>query len=232
MLLSDIFDQLSHGELFNMEMGGDTTLGIDQSDYPLVVSQVNLGLIELYKRFELKKDYLTLQLDDDIFYYHLKSTYSENLGGYILDATKPFTDNIIKVERIYDISEVEEVEVTHLNDLRSTWPVLFHTDTTLHIPLPEQKNQLRIEYRASHDKISHIGLKPASVEIELPPALMKPLLVFVGMRVFSAINSGNPDGDGIAYLQKFEQACREVTDLGVVQQEWKDTSKFEEDGWV
>jgi hypothetical protein len=232
MLLSELFDQLSHGELFNLEMGGDTTMGIDQSDYPLVVSQINLGLTELYKRFELKKDYLTLQLDDDIYYYHLVSANTESNGGYILDSTKSFTDNIIKVERIYDISEVEETEVAPLNDLKAVWPVLFHTDTKLHIPFPELKNQLRIEYRASHATINPIGLNPATTEIELPPALLDPLLIFVGQRVFNAINSGNPDGDGIKYLQRFEQACNNITNFGVVQQKWRDTSKFERDGWV
>ena len=54
MLLSDIFEQLTMGEVSQLSLGGTNEGGVLPQDYPKIVPHINLALTEIYKRFNLK----------------------------------------------------------------------------------------------------------------------------------------------------------------------------------
>ena len=61
MKLSEIFTQLSHGELSQMHLGGSGTGIIEDAAYDRLVSCINLGLAALHTRFPIRHGQLTLE---------------------------------------------------------------------------------------------------------------------------------------------------------------------------
>ena len=59
MLLSELFDQLTFGELSQIYVAGRDEIGIQAADYEKIIPHINLGLTELHKRFEIKTNTLT-----------------------------------------------------------------------------------------------------------------------------------------------------------------------------
>ena len=77
MKLQTIFDQLIHGELSQLFIGGAETSDVIVPDnYPKVISYINMGLLELYKRFPLRLKELVIQQNEGIGTYILDSNYA------------------------------------------------------------------------------------------------------------------------------------------------------------
>ncbi len=98
MKLGEILDLLVSSELANLAYVENNQ--IVESKIPNIVNAINLGLIKLYTRFKLRKDYLFLNVSSTIDTYELitsKTVSGNNVGAYILDTDKPYTGNLLEV---------------------------------------------------------------------------------------------------------------------------------------
>jgi len=55
VILGDIFDLLANSEVLNTKLSRSPNGALDESEYVKVVGHLNLGLVELYKRFNLRQ---------------------------------------------------------------------------------------------------------------------------------------------------------------------------------
>lgn len=55
MVVQDLFDELATGEFSNIALGNSVNGSIEPSSYKKIITQLNAGLRELYKRFLLKQ---------------------------------------------------------------------------------------------------------------------------------------------------------------------------------
>jgi len=234
MLLSDLFEQLTNGELSQLEMGGVDGIGIEPCDYNRVIPHINLGMTELYKRFPIRRQEVIIQQYDQIQKYKLDSRYaqtntdSEEPIKYVMDSKyEPFTDNVLKIERIFN----EDGQELYNCERDEYWSVNLPAYNVIQVPYPEKENNLSITYRADHDKIKIPGLNPATTHIEVPPSLLEPLLLFIAARVYSNLSSleGN---EGNNYMAKFEASCRKITELNLIPNDNTKNIKLDENGWV
>lgn len=248
MNLSEIFDQLTAGELSQLSIGGGEAGEIAKENWGKVIAHINLGIGALYKRFPLKENRLTLALLKDRTTYPLDSKYamgnqrSRELTRYINDSTaEPFGDDVIKIERLYSLSGYE----LSLNDLSDKYSAFTPTALTLRVPvaianetpdLPEylKTSTLDVVYRASHPKIV-MGLgyfDPARVELELPDTYLEALLLFVASRVNNPIGMTNEFHAGNSYAAKYEAECGRLELDGVTVGKGSQNSGIERGGWV
>jgi len=97
MLLTEILDSLAGSELANLNCVVDGA--VLTAKIPAIVTAINLGLVKLYTRFQLKRRLLTLKVTSTQLVYSLVSAnaVSVNVGGYILDVDDPFTNDIIQL---------------------------------------------------------------------------------------------------------------------------------------
>jgi len=237
MLLSDIFDYLTFGELAHIKIGGTATGGILEADYPKIVTNINLGMIELHKRFNLKMKEIPLQLYDQITLYYLNSDYTESSGTqpikYIVDGTlvDPFNDDILMITNVYNEIGTE----LPLNDLDTETSVFTPTPTTLQVPEANSENSLAIIYRAQPDKINYVGLDAAAaaiLEVALPVQLLDCLTSFIAWKIFAPLNVGERAAEANNYYQKFEAAVQLVKSEGLLNEDMTTNKKFGENGWV
>ena len=247
MKLSEIFSQLTTGELSMLSIGGAEQGVIQESNHQAVLNHINLGLAYIFHRFPLKEGRLKLVLYPDMVSYKLSSQYSTSntTSGepikFIDDVGNPFLDDLTKVHAVL----TEAGEALPLNDNKDKYSC--HTPSThvLMVPmavtnqypdLPDylKTDSLDIVYRASHPKLEMgLGyLDPEEVEVDLPYPYLEPLLYFVASRCYHPMSMSSEINQGSSYAMKLEQACQrlELTNLAVDQGSSND--RLIRNGWV
>lgn len=220
MKLSEIFEQLTYGELFQFSMGGSEGQEIRPENYRRVLSHVNLGLTELHKRFWLRSGQIMVQMYDHISIYQLDerfaqtNTLSTELYKYIMDSVyEPFKNSAyLKTEEIYDENGCKLC----LNDLNEQG-CSFYTPTynSIQVPLPYDQSAFSVHYRGNHPTIPYTdGMDPETIEVELPIGLLESLLLFVGGRAQSS-SAGDGRQEAMNWMQQFDQSCARAEGLGL-----------------
>lgn len=229
--LSEIFEQLTYGELSQVALGGAEQGGeITDANYRHIGNHVKLGLTSLYKRFNLKQGRLTLQLFPDVETYPLLSKYATNGKGleptrWILDTvSQPFSEDILKILVVTGDSGA----VFPLNDYGDELSIITPTLDSVRVPLilrnplpftiPEEfkTSKLVLDYQANHPNIlsSTTDLDPERTMIELPDSHTQALLYFVASRVHNPIGMGQEFNAGNNWAQRYEQECHRLEEDG------------------
>lgn len=238
MKLSEVFSQLTYGELSQLNLGGSEAGAIEAANYPQVVAHVNMGLLALYKRFNLKENRLTFNLKAG------KTSYSLNSEDDVRFVTgageEDFADDILKVERVYTALGFE----LGLNDLEDPYACMTPSNSMLRVPavvaaqsmdLPDQlkTSTLTVVYRARHPMIEiKSTFTPSKVELELPYTHLEPLLLYVASRVHNPIGMTNEFHAGNSYSAKFEQACQQLEIQNLRVDQISQSNRLQRNGWV
>lgn len=240
MKLAEIFDQLTHGELAQISMGGGEAGVIDEKNYNRVLSHVNLGLTALYKRFPLKEGRLTVALQPGKLTYPLSSQYARGSNQHILPSGDGvFDDDILKIERVYTDRYLE----LSLNDEAAPYGCFTPSATVLRVPsamvltvadTPDWVKSLTLEvvYRAKHKQLSLETYDPEDLEVELPYSHLEPLLLFVASRVNNPMGMTNEFNAGNNYAAKYEKSCLELETLNLRVDQGKQNDRLQRNGWV
>lgn len=248
MKLQEIFDQLTHGELSQLSLGGGADGQINTANYAKVLSHINLGLTALYKRFPLKEGRLILALQEGRVTYPLTSAYATaTLGSiepvrYIQDSqSAPFQDDIHKIERVYTAAGKE----LGLNDEADPYACFTPSAAVLRVPaaivtssvdLPDELRTATLEvvYRANHPLLvlEDGYFFPAEIEVELPYSHLEPLLYFVASRVHNPIGMTNEFHAGNSYAAKYEMACQQLEQFNLRVDQGMQNTRLRRNGWV
>ena len=249
MYLSEILEQLTIGEVSQLNMGGAKTGGVLPQDYPKVIPHINLALTEIYKRFPLKTNDVVVQQYDEIQLYYLRSKYAQtNIASvepikYIEDtAYHPFEDDVLRIEKIIDEAGQElylnqEDDEWEENALRPNAQTTFSVYTpefdTVQIPYPDSSNQFIVHYRAAHSKLSTaIDQDPSTIEVHVPLALLEGLLLYVGGRVNLNRGTELSLAEGQTFMTKFEHSIKTVENLNLRPTVDTTNRKLDRNGWV
>jgi hypothetical protein len=248
MKLQEVFDQLTHGELSQLSIGGNEAGVISPANYNRLVPHVNLGLTQLYKRFPLKEGRLKLELQDNRTVYPIHSKYAVSSRSsrepvrYIKDSlAAPFKDDIHKIEKVVATSGYE----FSLNDESDEYSMFTPSATVLRISLdvveqvmdlPDElkTTQVEVVYRANHPLIIADGadLEPDLIELELPYTHLEPLLLFIASRVHTPTGMTNEANLGNTYAAKYEAACQLLENKGLQVDQGSQNSRLYRNGWV
>ena len=235
MLLSDLFMYLAYGELSQMAIGTNNAGGIDESDYPTLISHINLGLTNLHSRLPLKQSQALILQQSDRQVYPLTPIYATNStsaekGKFILDsALEPFANDVLKIEEVYTESNI----VMPLNDSAKEDSVFTPLFNTLQVPNPQSNKILAVLYRANHAQLpAQRGLDISNVEVNIPAVLIEPLLTFVVGRVAAAGNNAENIQKAVAYQQKYEVQLQQIMHSGGLSVESPSNLRIRRNGWV
>lgn len=207
MTLEDIYNQLAYGELRLLSIGGGN-IDSPQEGFPVesfikMFPTIQLGLTELYKQFSLKEGTITVPLSEN------KVTYVLRRG---MDAPVTFSENLLKVERIYGRYRQKKYEIP-LNRLgckeairTTSYDTLLIPDNVADAPWLKETTELTVTYRADHPKIraAVASSAPLAVNIELPVTHLQALLYFIASRMHNPVGMTNEFHDGNNYAAKYE----------------------------
>jgi len=236
MLLSEFFQYLSYGELSQFAVGTDNNGAIAEKDFPKMISFLNLGLAKVHIRIPLKMEQLELHTSSTNILYLLKSSKGtaaladgqSSEGRYIHDDANPFKDNLINIEEV--VSECG-YEYT-LNNRKDERTIYIPSSTTMQFSKPLNE-KLSVLYRASHPFISMSRrVNPDEVEIDVPEAIIEPLLTYMVSRILSTMATGESAQEGQIYMQNFESQIAAIDQAGIVQTAMPTNDRIWEDKWV
>lgn len=250
MVLQEIFDALSSGEISQVSIGGQEQGEINEGNFPKVIGHINLALTALYRRFDLKRGSATIAMQAGMEVYPLDSKFAVSsrtsrvpaADRYILDtAARPFKDDVLKVEAVRVVGGQE----LPLNDLSSPLSVMTPSTTELCVPLdivdragylPDQfkGEKLQVTYRAKHPQIViPMGyFDPARVTLELPPAYLQALLYFVAARVHTPIGVQLEGQAGMNWFKFYEAECARLEQENLQIDAMGTNLRMVEKGWV
>ena len=249
MKLQAIFDHLTAGEFSQLNIGGAGQGVINDDNIEKVVSHINLGLTDLFTRFELKIGRLVVALQPNTSSYPLLAKYAVSKykeGGptpYILDSTTaPFNEDVLHVMRIKTDSGYE----LPLNRLDSLYSIMTPSMNQIDVPLaivntdpslPDDRlktKNLEVFYRANHPVINlNTGsADPERIEVGLPLSHLTALMYFVASRANNPVGLGQEFNAGNTYAAKYEVECQRLKNDGMEIQQRGNETKFQERGFV
>lgn len=162
-----------------------------------VLGFINLGVLELYKRFALRVEEWIVELEDDVSYYTAPKDFMWIVAAYgEVSKDSESTVNILPVN--------EEDNPLSVNTVG--W-------NKIQVPMSVTGAYVSIIYVATPEKYYAIGDMDA--EVDIPPQMVEALLAYIGWRANSTIDSGIQTEDSVWY-SRFEQSCTRLEVKGFV----------------
>lgn len=193
MTVQQVIDLAKEGELKNIAV---------KQDNVSILGFINLGMIELYKRFPLNIKEHIITIVDGIDEYTLPSdclwvvaAYGEVLVG--------------------DTNQTNELAINEEDNPESINIVSWNT---VQIPGRAAGVNISLIYRAAPvylTEANDLNPETGSTQIEIPLQLLEALLHYIGYRAHNAIN-GKVNSEYTTHYTLFEQACKRVEDEGML----------------
>ena len=232
MTLSDVFDQLAYGEFSKIFLGESGA--IPQASWNRIIAHINLGLTELYKRFDLKQVELPVEV--------LAGTldYDHKEGGDFIEILHVFNSDNVEIplnNRVTAINKEWGAAQAVVDRVHTNVPSVLSVNPQM---LPQV---LTVVYKAGHVPIPKIadadldGFDLTGVQIDLPVTYLEALLYFVASRIFNPMDLSNvvgrqPFHSGNNYYSKYEAACAQLMTKGLDISEKLDTGLFQRKGFI
>jgi hypothetical protein len=226
MKLVEILEALAGSELANLNcvVGG----AVLEAKIPAIVTAINIGLVKLHTRFQLKKRLLSLKVTSDRLVYELDSSnaVSVNVGGYIQDVDDPFTDDLIQILTMTTTAG-DNIRFDGFNGV-----VLLNPKTFRFAKAPENDTYV-IEYVARPAKVVYVA--DTGIEVDLPDAYLPPLLAYIASRFYSPVGialDSNRSSLDVSYLQRYETECQLLENKGINTGNYLESDNFTQHGFI
>ena len=174
----------------NSELNGIALANRDEA----VIGLMNLGILELHKRFQLKVEEYVITLVDGQDIYSMPNDYMWIVAAY----------------GEVDIRSTETVNELPINEEDN--PLSINT-------VGWNKVQVPVSVAGAYVSIIYVAKPETYVmgddEVDLPPQMIDALLAFIGYKANAAIDSGVQTEDS-AWYQRFEHACDKLREYGML----------------
>ena len=157
------------------------------TDNNAVINLINIAVIELYRRFNLKIKSETVVTTDDLALYTLRNND--------VDMIVSVSDKFGREFKQSDTSDSMEYDYKLLN----------YRTILLRKPM---EGYIYVIYKASP-----IALKDVNDEIDIPDAMLDALLTYISYMLSNTVNQDNKNEASMFY-QMFEKKCQELDSQG------------------
>ena len=198
MTAQEVIDLAQAGELRNLSPA-------IRDNETILVGAINMGLIEIYKRFHLKTEEAMVSLVDGRTIYRLDGTDPQVslTNGTVMYIIAAYGDDTTSD---YNSSYLLPLNVE--DDLYSVNSISYDE---VEIPLITPGAQVSILYVPYPVKATTLAL---DTELELPEQFLEPLLHYMGYRGHGAMDS-NIQTESNTHYMRFEASCNKIKELGV-----------------
>ena len=241
MVLQDLFDTLASGEFSGLCLGQSVTGSIKEEAYPKVVAALNRGLVEIYKRFILKKKKVYLVQQSGQTRYYLRADYIGYSGAtgpqaYLLDhPDEIFLNDVIRILEITD-AEGSLIDINPVHPcIEQTYFKLSQFDT-LDLVTVETDQVFTIEYQATFPKIEITEeFDPTTLQLHYPPFIEEALINYIASILIRGKATKASEGEGYVsntWATKYEQACIRLIETGLTEEVYIPDNRFRMKGFI
>jgi len=186
MVVQDIVDLARYSELSSVAIKNDTTA---------IVSFINMGMIELYKRFSLKTEEHIVELEAGQTIYDLPTDFMYAMSAY----------------KEVDVSSIKSNQDVAINDEDEPYSIFFPNHKEVQIPDAISGDFISIIYVAKPVRYTATNLL---AELDLPDTLVDCLLHYLGYRAHLGVR-GDSQAENNAHYTRFERSVSKAKELGV-----------------
>lgn len=223
MTVYEVITLAKQGELKN--------LGVS-SDNSAIIGFINLGLIELYKRFPIETNEVLIQIGDRTSPY------------YINDTTYRMPSNYMFIIAAYDEIPADNEFADYdnsipINEEENHQSILTIGFNKIQIPAAPDRATVSVLYLSSpvllneDDILDDNGsIVDGYVEVPLPYTLMEAMLHYIGYRGHGSVES-NVQTENNTHYMRFESSCSRIRELGLITPDDLNSSiRFRKKGFV
>lgn len=189
MIIKDVVSLAKYSELAGTAIKEDTDA---------IVAFINLGMLELYKRFPIKVEEHIVTLVDGTMYYEMPTNFMYALEAYgeVVEGSTESSMPIPINESDYDNS------------------IFFIDWNTVQVPSSVTGSFISIMYVPTPATITTIQAVDDVTQLDIPTSLVDALLSYVGYRAYLGIRSDS-QSENNAHWTRFERNCKKAIELGV-----------------
>jgi len=194
------------GQVIELAKAGEVKSLAVKDNLDSLIGYLNLGLLELYKRFPIDTEELILTLGED--------GTPENSYTMISDTIYKMPDNFMYLITAYDeVPETSNELVAEIPINEEDNPLSINTISwnKVQVPLVVQGAHLSLIYASSP---SYFTIDSLDEEVPLPAQLIEPLLMYIAYKGHSSVESSPQQEDAVLYA-RFEGSCDVVRTLGI-----------------
>jgi hypothetical protein len=188
MTIGDIVNLVRYSELNNIVL---------KDDLDAIISFMNLGLIELYKKFPLRVEEHIIKLSDSTEIYSMPSDYMWIIAAY---------------DEVMLPNSSRNVELIPVNEEDNPLGINTIGFNQIQVPLNVDGEYISIIYAASPERIYTAA--DVNEQVPVPPQMVTALLSYIGYRAHLSI-SGNIQNENNVHYKRFEDACVEIERKGM-----------------
>lgn len=181
MTIGQVIELAKVSELNGLKVGDNTSS---------VLGFLNLGVLELYKRFSLKVEEHIIALQDMVDIYTMPANYMWIIAAY----------------GEVDIRSTETVNELPINEEDNPLSINTVGWNKIQVPVSISGAYVSIIYVAKPEMYT---LDDLDVELDLPPQMLEALLAYIGYRANSAIDTGVQTEDNAWYI-RFDNSCSRI----------------------
>lgn len=207
MLVSEAIDILKTGELNQLKV---------KEEPSAIIGHLNLGIVEIYKRFQIWKEKATLTMAEGVKRYPISF---ENTNIEFYDQEHQF----ILLTHIYD-KEGTEIQINM--DLDSDYKITLPRLNTIEVNAPAAGDTLDLRYLAAP-----VLLQEVTDEIQLGPQFWEALFHYVGYRAHGSVK-GEINEENNTHYVRFNQSCSKIKREGLHYSDSLEYSKLTERGFI
>ena len=189
MNIKDIVTLAKHSELSAVAI---------KNDVDAIVAFINLGMLELHKRFPIKVGEYKITLVEGTSDYLMPANYMYPLAASgEIDVKTPLTPNPIAI-----------------NDADAEKSIFFNDWNTINVPPAIVGSFVIVKYVAKPVSIIAAQMEDPESILDLPETLIDALLNYVGYRAHLGVKS-DAQSENNAHWARFERSCNKARELGV-----------------
>jgi hypothetical protein len=206
MVVQDIIDIAKYSELNNLAV---------KNDINAIVTFMNMGILELYKRFPLKVEEHVITLQDNVTIYDLPSDFMYPLEAF---------------GEVNEFATDKRPPIVPFNDADDPTSIFFPNFTQVQVPLVTTGSFISLIYVSKPARIDEDDL---SSEINIPETLVEALVYYIGFRAHTSIKSDGQSENNIHWV-RFDQSCKKARELGVAypMDSWKMNDRLSNRGFA
>lgn len=186
----------------------------DKTD-EVIVDYINLAMIALYSRFQLRTEELVVALKTGKTIYKVDGTDVD----VFRNGVQFESDDVMGIIKAFN--EEKEISINKDSDPLSVYTVSYDT---VQVPYAITGDYISLLYRAAPEEIEYQDSGDGTavdVKVSLPMHMMEALLCHIGYSAFSSVDGDN-QVETDRYLNRFEKAVSELVGLGLVPQDTLD----------
>lgn len=196
MTIAQLISLAKSGKLRNIKVPDETNT---------ILGYLNLGLIELYKRFPLRVEEALITLREDKVDYKLDHTD--------VDVSMPADADFMWLAAVYqEVPDgfTEPYSVVPVNEEDNIKSVQTVNWNTLQVPLTVEGTYLSVLYVASP---KYYTLDDLEDVIPIPLQMLEPLLEYIAFQAYVAADDSDSGYD--RYYGRFETSCNRIEQRGM-----------------